>query len=104
MARSIFVSKPNSLSHAQSEFCDQFFKLLISRGFAPRTLGQTDFPNESPINAVRTVLAECSGAVVLGLRQTLVATGRHKAHTVDEAPLHNCYLPTAWNQIEAGMA
>lgn len=104
MSRSIFVSKPNSLSPVQTQFCIRFFDFLKSRGFNPRTLGQTDFPNESPINAVRTVLEECSGAIVLGLNQTFVKEGLHKAHTPDEASLQNCYLPTPWNQIEAGMA
>lgn len=104
MNKSIFVSKPNSLSEAQTEFCARFFQLLSDRGFTPRTLGQTDFPNESPLNAVRTVLNECSGAIVLGLRQTFVEVGLHKAHTRHESPLRGCYFPTSWNQIEGGMA
>lgn len=103
MNKSIFVSKPNSLSTSQTQFCDELFSLLKARGLSPRTLGQTDFPNESPINAVRTVLMECSGVIVLGLKQTLILDGLHKAGTADESPLRNCCLPTAWNHIEAGM-
>lgn len=41
---------------------------------------------------------------MLGLRQTLIKDGLHKAHTADEVSLADCYLPTPWNQIEAGMA
>lgn len=103
MNKSVFVSKPNSLSTSQTQFCDELYALLKARGLSPRTLGQTDFPNEAPINAVRTVLTECSGVIVLGLKQTLIRDGLHKADTADEAPLRDCFLPTAWNHIEAGM-
>ena len=104
MKQSIFVSKPNSLSAAQAQFCDSFFNFIRARGFNPRTLGQTDFPNAAPINAVKSVLSECSGAIVLGLKQTLILEGLQKAETNDESALRNCYLPTPWNHIEAGMA
>ncbi len=41
---------------------------------------------------------------MLGLRQTFIEKGFHKVATEDQTPLVDCYLPTPWNQIEAGMA
>ena len=100
----IFVSKPNALTQTQSDFYLEFLKLLEERSLVPRTLGETDFPNNAPIHAVRDLLNKCDGVIVLGFRQMLIEKGISKYQTSKESIIDYSFLPTAWNQIEAGMA
>lgn len=100
----IFVSKPNALTSDQSIFYSEFLKLIGERSLIPRTLGETDFPNNAPIHAVRDLLLQCDGVIVLGFRQTFIEIGFSKFETQKQFVIDKSYLPTAWNQIEAGMA
>lgn len=102
--RSIFISKPNALSTAQAKFWERLRNMLAERGLRYRTLGETDYPNCAPVEAVRRVLLECEGCIVLGLRQVHVVEGVAKEGTSKESKLSDAHLPTPWNQIEAGMA
>lgn len=69
-----------------------------------RTLGGTDYPNRAPIAEVAEVMAECHGAIILGLRQIHIIRGIERAGTDRERSVDRSYLPTAWNNLEAGMA
>ncbi|MGA2452021.1 MAG: hypothetical protein ABSG93_00755 [Solirubrobacteraceae bacterium] len=102
--RSVFVSKPNALNLEQALFWDRLRQILIERGLAPRTLGETDYPNSAPIDAVRRVLDDCDGAIILGMVQLRVADGLLKAGSPSEQNATGTLWPTAWNHIEAAMA
>jgi hypothetical protein len=104
MVADVFVSKPNTLNPSQSEFWAGFREALAIRGFRPRTLGDTDYPNEAPIAAVLRVMNECQGAIALGLTQVEVRDGIARRWTNREEVWENVVLPTAWNQIEGGIA
>ncbi len=50
-------------------------------------------------------MAECQGAIILGLRQINVLDAVLKEGTIQESrSMPSNFLPTPWNQIEAGMA
>lgn len=104
MARDIFVSKPNHLNARQASFWQSLQRILLARDLRPRTLGETDYPNRTPLEAVRLVMDECEGAVVLGYRQVHIERGREKTGSSKEKILKDTYLSTPWNQIECGMA
>jgi len=104
LMRSIFVSKPSALSAERAAFWVCLQKLLKDRGLEPRTLGESDFPNSAPVNAVAKLMHQCEGAVILGFVQTHIKFGLFKPETPIEHVIDNWYLPTPWNQIEAGMA
>jgi hypothetical protein len=70
----------------------------------PRTLGETDFPNSTPIQAVKDVLGICQGALILGFKQIHIVKGYSKVGTDKERKIADEFLPTAWNQLESGMA
>jgi hypothetical protein len=103
-SRSVFVSKPNALDPRQAAFWRRLSTILAERGLAARTLGETDYPNSAPIEAVRRLLNECDGAIVLGLSQLEVEKGLLKRGTTSETDAAQTKWPTAWNQIEAAMA
>ena len=104
MQRNIFISKPNALNPNQIEFWECLKRMLGERNLRLRTLGETDYPNRAPTEAVRRVMSECQGCIILGFRPLHIFECVVKEGTEKEAKLSDFYLPTAWNHIEAGMA
>lgn len=102
--KSIFISKPNSLTSDQQRFVESLHQILKERQLEPRTLGETDFPNETPLGAVRSLLRECKGCIVLGFTQMIVTEGISKPNTAEQQKISNIKLPTTWNHIETAMA
>lgn len=100
----VFVSKPNALTKVQTNFWVQLRELLEQRNLVPRTLGETDYPNGSPISAVRDLMISCDGAIVLGFQQIEVLIGTEKKDTPKKRSVNGARFPTPWNQIEAAMA
>lgn len=99
----VFISKPNALNSQQLAFWSELQNLLAERQLRVRTLGETDFPNVTPLKAVREVMAECHGILILGFRQIEIRDGLSKGGTNKEEQIMNLFLPTAWNQIEAAV-
>lgn len=85
-------------------FCEAVVNHLRTAGLTPRTIGVNDFSNEAPVAAVRQRMELCHGAVVLGLTQMEVHEGARKRGTARAEAMRSQRLPTAWNQLEAGMA
>jgi hypothetical protein len=100
----VFLSCPTTASFEGTQFLEQLMRLLESQAMRARTVGVTEFHNAAPLAAVREVMAECHGAVVVGLAQMLVHRGIAKVDTDESDRVRDMYLPTPWNQIEAGMA
>jgi len=88
----------------QSDFCSRLVARLASEDLQPQTVGVNQFGNEAPLLTVRRLMEECHGAVVLGLAQLHVTTGVSKPGTHGERQVRSLWLPTPWNQLEAGMA
>jgi hypothetical protein len=103
-AHNVFVSKPNALNETQRTFWSRLSAILAERGLTARTLGETDYPNSAPMEAVRQLLAECDGAIVLGLAQLEVQSGELKPGTPSARGASGTRWPTPWNHIEAAMA
>lgn len=100
----VFVSRPNSLDENQEQTMQEIEELLEIRGLRARTIGKTDFPNVSPLVAVKNIIEQCSGAVILGFPQTIIQQGISKPNTINATNIENLLLPTPWNHIEASMA
>jgi len=101
---SVFVSRPNDLTSVQRATWESVENFLRHRSLMPRIIGSTDFPNGPPLEAVVQVMRRCHGAIILGFRQMLVRDGAYKFSTEKEQVATGVYLPTPWNQIEAGIA
>jgi len=100
----VFISCPTKLNNKQSEFKDYLDKLLKGLNMEPRALGKSDYPKDYPLKEIAIIAKRCSGGIILGFEQMRVIKGRVKVGTADEKPLNNeLFLPTPWNQIEAGI-
>ncbi len=66
----------------------------------PRTIGQSDYPNESPLDEVIKLMKKCEGTIVLGIPQIEIKTGNLKGKEINNI----IDLGTEWNHIEAALA
>ncbi|MEJ3744793.1 hypothetical protein WEI85_16040 [Actinomycetes bacterium KLBMP 9797] len=100
----VFVSMPTDLSDAQAASRKIVEKLLKEHGLEPRTLGQSDYPDEYPLKEVYAIGRHCSGGVILGFEQVRVTAGIAKPGTAKERKIKAPYaVPTPWNHLEAGI-
>ncbi|WP_434798274.1 hypothetical protein [Terrisporobacter vanillatitrophus] len=100
----VFLSRPTDLNSSEIETINKINGLLQARGIKLRTIGTTDFPNETPMIAIKKVMDQCEGAIILGFPQIRIERGIKKAGTRNEEKIDSKDIPTPWNQIEATMA
>ena len=63
-----------------------------------------NYPDIAPIPKVRKVIEKCHGVIIPGFKQIYISNGISKKRAARESKLKNYFLPTPWNDIEAGMA
>lgn len=99
----VFVSVPTALSPEQKESYGFLLELLENEGLENRTLGQTDFGLDCPLNEVYSIARHCSGGMILGYEQLHAATAESKRGTSSFSAHRDVSLPTPWNNLEAGI-
>ena len=77
----------------------EFYTLLESMGFCPKTIGTNVAPMCSPFDAARDLMKQCQCTIVLGTHQIIAGDVKAKGEPHDRV-----ILPTEWNQIEATMS
>lgn len=95
----IFISRPTWISEEFKEGLTGFLTFLSTHEIKPKTLGATDYPTESPLDEVISIMDGCQGAIILGYPQIYVTKGSVKGTEKSEF-----LLPTEWNHIEAALA
>ena len=105
---SVFLSYPKPCMSEQQAFVDEMCSYLDSRGFAPRTLGVTDYDLDAPLKAVRRLMLESNGVITVAFRRLYVESGAGNFRTNlgdrREFELRDCWLTSPWSQIEPAMA
>ena len=105
---SVFLSYPKPCFGAQETFIDRIKKCLAERGFAPRTLGVTDYDMDAPLTAIRRLMLESNGLLTVAFRRTFVTKGTARRRTdikgLKPTPIHKKWLSTPWAHIEPAMA
>lgn len=95
----VFISRPTWIGEEFKEGLDGFLSFLETHDLRPRTIGSSDYPTESPLDEVITLMDGCKGAIILGYPQIYVINGKIKDSEKD-----SFQLPTEWNHIEATLA
>lgn len=98
--KEVFLSRPNWIPKTFEKGIGNFYNLLKSMELNPRTIGQSDFPNESPLNEVINLMDKCEGTIVLGIPQIEIDNGNIKGTAIN----NKIILGTEWNHIEAALA
>ena len=105
---SVFLSYPKPCMAEQQTFVDEVCDYLDSRGFAPRTLGVTDYDSDAPLKAIRRLMLESNGLITIAFRRTFVEQGkmlyRNDLGGLHESRLDGSWLTSPWSHIEPAMA
>jgi len=108
MRISVFFSYPKPAFSRQEEFVRRITDYLEERGFAPRTLGVTDYDMDAPLTAIRRLMLDANGLITVAFRRTYVESGAARAGTdidgLDSDTIDGTWLTTPWAHIEPAMA
>ena len=96
----IFLSRPTWIGEEFKPGLDNFIRFLRSHSLNPRTLGTSDYPSDSPLDEVISLMEKCKGAIILGYPQIFIHNGILKDEEIEKEML----LPTEWNHIETSLA
>ncbi|MCC7012350.1 MAG: hypothetical protein IT454_07315 [Planctomycetes bacterium] len=98
----VFVSRPTTIEPPFEREYSAFERHLVASGLESQRLGRANYSKKAPLLAVREILAECAGAIVLGYPHT-----RHVHRVVRGVTTTSEFgldSPTPWNQIEGALA
>ncbi len=98
--RPIFLSQPTWVPPEHRSGLSKFKNLLRVRDLDPRSMGVTDRPSQLPLNEVIQLMEGCYGAIILGIPQIEVHSGKLKGEEITS----RFSLGTEWNHIEAALA
>jgi hypothetical protein len=108
MKISIFLSYPKPYLTQQQSFVEKISDQLQERGFAPRTLGVTDYDMDAPLKAIRRLMLESNGLITIAFRRTFVEKGTARFRTdineLKPISVDETWLTTPWAHIEPAMA
>jgi hypothetical protein len=100
----VFLSQPSVLTVEQQMLVDRIAHLIEQGEVDVVRLRREEYPASGSLAEIRRLMSNCSGLVIVGVRQLTVADGTLRPGTPEEAQVRNVALATPWNQIEAGMA
>jgi hypothetical protein len=103
MTPKVFISVGGAPTTQQAAASDMIFHALEIAGLSPRQMKKNEWSSEQPLRAIRKVMKECHGVVVIAFTRFKFPSGTEQQKDGKEEPLTNIRLPTVWNQIEASM-
>ena len=101
----IFLSYPKPFSKEQEKFISKLEEYLKNRGWEPRTLGVTDYDLQNPLSAIRSLMMESNGIIVIALKRYFIKEGyRKQENNVDDNLPEGTWMTSPYCQIEPAMA
>jgi hypothetical protein len=108
MTTSVFLSYPSPCLKRQAEFVERVVEVLGQENFTIRTVGVTDAASGAPLKAIRGVMAQVSGLVVIAFRRLLLVQAVARPFTdvpgLESEGLDGSWQTSPYCQIEAAMA
>ncbi len=108
MKINIFLSHPKPMMKVQAEFIDALARQLEDPyGLVSHALGRESYDMDAPMTAIRRLMLECNGVLVVAFRRYWVDRG-HENHGCDITGV-NCksiaasWMTSPWCHIEAAM-
>ena len=99
----VFISVGGAPTPKQAEASDSIFRSLELAGLSPRQMKKNEWSSEQPLRAIRKVMEECHGVVVIVFSRYTFPQGTERQKDGTDVPISDVHLPTVWNQIEAAM-
>jgi hypothetical protein len=100
----VFLSVGSNGTKLQQEATDSIFAVIEASGLSPRQMERNEWSSEQPLRAIRRVIYECHGAVIIAFARYEFPSGFERAKNDSSIALGETRFPTVWNQIEAALA
>lgn len=100
----VFLSYSSTYTDSQKEYIEGIQRYLRKRGFEPRTLGETDYDADEPLTAIRRLMLESNGVLVVAFKRFYIEKGSEKPGSFAERNLSDNYMTSPWCHIEPAMA
>ena len=71
----VFISKGSAATHKQRAFVDAVLEMLDTVGMSARIMGENEWSHEQPLKAIRKIMKECDGAVVIAFTRPNLKKG-----------------------------
>jgi hypothetical protein len=105
----VFLSYPKPHMERQQKFILAIQAYLTERGLEGRTLGQNEYDMNAPLAAVRRLMLESNGMLVVAFRRYWIERGEEN-HEGDVTPprkarsISRSWMTSEWCHMEAAMA
>lgn len=103
-ATKIFLSVGRTENKQHQQLVETVEQYLQMNDLLPQTVGRTYFSSKQPLVAIKELMHECAGSIIMAYERTHLVEAIDKRGSTQEARLQGLNLPTVWNQIEATMA
>ena len=100
----VFISVGSNGSRPQREATETIFSVIAATGLSPRQMEKNEWSSEQPLRAIRRVISECHGAVIIAFTRYEFPSGIERGKGDTMISLGRTCFPTVWNQIEAALA
>lgn len=100
----VFLSCGTPYTAQQEEFIAAVEAHLKSHRCLPQTVGRSNYSVRQPAQAIRDLIGECRGAIVIAFERTRIIEAVERPDSPQEITLGSESHPTIWNQMEAAMA
>ena len=100
----VFLSVGSTGTTLQREATETIFAVIEAAGLSPRQMEKNEWSSEQPLRAIRKVIDQCHGAVIIAFTRYEFPVGIEHAKNDAKIDLSDARFPTVWNQIEAALA
>lgn len=104
MPPKVYISIGSAMNAVERAANDAIFHSLGAAGLSPRQMDKNEWSSEQPLRAIKRVIQECSGTVVIAFPRYQFPAGTERKKDGSEKELTNVQMTTVWNQIEAAIA
>ena len=103
MPLNVYLSVGRTSTPQQEQFVQLIEEYLKNQDLTPRTLGRSVFRNQQSLKSIKELMEGCAGTIIIAFERTYIEQGLDQRGSSHQAQLLDAKLPTAWNQVEAGM-
>jgi len=103
MLMKVFVSVGATSNEEQELFVRAVEDRLRSEGLIPQTVGRNTFSSDAPLKAIKDLMDNCDGVIVIALERIYCPDGLEKRNGEKQKEIKELKISTPWNQIEAAL-
>jgi hypothetical protein len=103
MKPKVFISAGTACTQVHSDGSEAISRTLEAAGLSPRQMEKNEWSSEQPLRAIKGVMEQCDGTVVIAFSRYEFPSGLERRKDGKQKSMNDVRMPTVWNQIEATM-